>query len=357
MSTTASEEIALGYSKCYGDNQPSTVFTAKMNATSRGAFIGWLSQYPLEKEFLYSPLCCMEVNDNGVMKDGVIHMAMSFHQNNEKVQFKASASQIEQRAFNGQAAREPEAAQRSAPSGPKESSTPEPSDREVELALQLEEMARRYAESQVVAEERKRDKTEREERRLRDERRLREQAEAKLREEERRMEAEMQERERIHADELAKQVEALHEQRHKNEEALNQAREAALAAQQQAADAMQNAKTEAERAEARHAEEQARQRAMEAEAEQKRQQDESARQAAQAHERAMLAKQEAEQRARRAAEVQSTGAWVKKGVKATYDGRLGTVTMPPDSDKEVKLRWSEGGTSGCIKIVNLVPAD
>ena len=50
MSTTASEEVATGYSKGSA-NAPRSVFAADMSAVSRGAFLGWISQYPDEVEF------------------------------------------------------------------------------------------------------------------------------------------------------------------------------------------------------------------------------------------------------------------------------------------------------------------
>eukprot|EP01050_Picozoa_sp_SAG11_P016767 SAG11_NODE_2328_length_3514_cov_3.922694_3_plen_104_part_00 len=33
-------------------------------------------------------------------------------------------------------------------------------------------------------------------------------------------------------------------------------------------------------------------------------------------------------------------AWVKPGAVAAFDGKVGIVTMHPDSDQEVKLRWA-----------------
>ena len=51
MSTTASEAVALGYSADPSKpRQPRSVFSATMSATSRGAFVGWISQYPEEVE-------------------------------------------------------------------------------------------------------------------------------------------------------------------------------------------------------------------------------------------------------------------------------------------------------------------
>eukprot|EP01052_Picozoa_sp_SAG31_P028816 SAG31_NODE_2813_length_5048_cov_8.252576_2_plen_574_part_00 len=85
MSTTANEEVALGYSKG-SDGAPRTVFAATMNAASRGAFVGWLSQYPDEVEFLYAPLCCLEIPKGTHSKtvDGVLRFEMNFHQQQQR---------------------------------------------------------------------------------------------------------------------------------------------------------------------------------------------------------------------------------------------------------------------------------
>jgi hypothetical protein len=58
MSTTASRDVALNYAhgQEHNENVPRTLFTARMKMTSRGAYLGWLSQYPEEVEFLYAPL-------------------------------------------------------------------------------------------------------------------------------------------------------------------------------------------------------------------------------------------------------------------------------------------------------------
>ena len=52
-----------------------------MTATSRGAFLGWLSQYPDELEFLYAPLCALSIVDGPRINEGVIHFDMDFHNN------------------------------------------------------------------------------------------------------------------------------------------------------------------------------------------------------------------------------------------------------------------------------------
>ena len=84
MSTTADEAIALGYSSDPSQpRQPRSILSAEMTATSRGAFVGWLSQYPDEVEFIYAPLCCIEVvkGSSPTVRHGVLHFAMIFSQN------------------------------------------------------------------------------------------------------------------------------------------------------------------------------------------------------------------------------------------------------------------------------------
>ena len=84
MSTTASESVALEYAHGASD-APRTVLSAYMSATSRGAYVGWLSQYPDEAEFLFSPLCCLEVahGTKPAKRDGVLRFAMIFTQNSQ----------------------------------------------------------------------------------------------------------------------------------------------------------------------------------------------------------------------------------------------------------------------------------
>jgi hypothetical protein len=54
-----------------------------MSATSRGAFLGWISQYPDEVEFLYSPLCAMQVMKGPSRKagDNTLYFEMDFATN------------------------------------------------------------------------------------------------------------------------------------------------------------------------------------------------------------------------------------------------------------------------------------
>lgn len=46
--------------------------------------------------------------------------------------------------------------------------------------------------------------------------------------------------------------------------------------------------------------------------------------------------------------------WCKRGAWASLDGRIGKLTMDPDSDSEVKLKWSDGDTSSFVKIDRLL---
>eukprot|EP01042_Synura_sphagnicola_P004989 gene4989-6355_t len=59
MSTTTERDIAIMYSGREGQLQ--TIFEMEVGQIDRGANISWLSQYPLEKEFLVPPLSNLEV--------------------------------------------------------------------------------------------------------------------------------------------------------------------------------------------------------------------------------------------------------------------------------------------------------
>ena len=59
MSTTASRETAVAYSG--KDGQRCTVLEIAVGRVDVGADIGFLSQYPGEREFLMQPLACLEV--------------------------------------------------------------------------------------------------------------------------------------------------------------------------------------------------------------------------------------------------------------------------------------------------------
>ncbi len=60
MSTTSSRETAVAYSG--KDGERCTVLEITAGRVDVGADIGFLSQYPGEKEFLMQPLSCLEVN-------------------------------------------------------------------------------------------------------------------------------------------------------------------------------------------------------------------------------------------------------------------------------------------------------
>ena len=45
--------------------------------------------------------------------------------------------------------------------------------------------------------------------------------------------------------------------------------------------------------------------------------------------------------------------WCKTGAWASLDGRIGKLTMNPDSDSDVKLKWANGDVSGYVKISRL----
>jgi hypothetical protein len=80
MSTTADKNVALQYSKGTA-GAPRTLFTARTSLTSRGAYLGFLSQYPGEEEFLWAPLCAMEVLGDPVKEGGVLIFTLDFASN------------------------------------------------------------------------------------------------------------------------------------------------------------------------------------------------------------------------------------------------------------------------------------
>ena len=59
-STTLDREVAVKYSRGAADKS-SMVFEMRQGMVSRGAYIGWLSQYPGEKEILIPPLLAIEL--------------------------------------------------------------------------------------------------------------------------------------------------------------------------------------------------------------------------------------------------------------------------------------------------------
>ena len=51
--------------------------------------------------------------------------------------------------------------------------------------------------------------------------------------------------------------------------------------------------------------------------------------------------------------LRSSRSWCKVGVWASLDGKIGKLTMNPDSDSEVKLQWANGQVSHYVKISRL----
>ena len=64
MSTTLDRAVALAYAESSGG--PGIVFSIQQGMVDRGADIGWLSQYPHEKEILFAPLGGLEIQKLGV---------------------------------------------------------------------------------------------------------------------------------------------------------------------------------------------------------------------------------------------------------------------------------------------------
>ena len=78
MSTTRSPAVALDYSG--GAAATGTLFAIDFDLTSRGASIGFLSQYPHEEELLFPPftgLSCSDVSARGVKKLALISVQVS----------------------------------------------------------------------------------------------------------------------------------------------------------------------------------------------------------------------------------------------------------------------------------------
>ena len=65
---------------------------------------------------------------------------------------------------------------------------------------------------------------------------------------------------------------------------------------------------------------------------------------------------ERERLAARKAEEKEAIRWCTKGAFARQDSKVGEVTMNPDSDAEVKVKWSDGTESGYIKAAALAQA-
>ena len=63
MSTTLDRRVAEKYSKGKS-NEPSMIFQMRQGMVNRGAFLGFLSEYPHECEILIPPLTGLEVLNN-----------------------------------------------------------------------------------------------------------------------------------------------------------------------------------------------------------------------------------------------------------------------------------------------------
>ena len=80
MSTTLDRSIAEKYSKGNAEN-PSLILEMEMGMVNRGAFLGWISQYPEECEILLPPLTGLEVSDYTTNADGTLVYTMQLNIN------------------------------------------------------------------------------------------------------------------------------------------------------------------------------------------------------------------------------------------------------------------------------------
>ena len=74
MSTTLDRKVAEQNSKGASD-RPSIIFDMKMGMVNRGAFLGWLSYYPHEREILIPPLTGLEVRSHST--HGILRQSYS----------------------------------------------------------------------------------------------------------------------------------------------------------------------------------------------------------------------------------------------------------------------------------------
>eukprot|EP01052_Picozoa_sp_SAG31_P017584 SAG31_NODE_1210_length_9377_cov_21.101207_3_plen_1379_part_00 len=82
MSTTMDRTIAEIYSRGSDPSAPSLVFEMEMGMVNRGAFLGWISQYPDEVEILLPPLTGLEVLDHfETSTDGTLVFRMQLNVN------------------------------------------------------------------------------------------------------------------------------------------------------------------------------------------------------------------------------------------------------------------------------------
>ena len=73
-STTTDRDVALGYAhrkSVSGRDATPMLFEMRQGMVDRGAELGWLSQYPHEREVLFAPLTCVELRRSRVEGFGV----------------------------------------------------------------------------------------------------------------------------------------------------------------------------------------------------------------------------------------------------------------------------------------------
>ena len=80
MSTTLDRSVAEKYSKGNSEN-PSLILEMEMGMVNRGAFLGWISQYPDECEILLPPLTGLEVSNYIENADGALVYTMQLNIN------------------------------------------------------------------------------------------------------------------------------------------------------------------------------------------------------------------------------------------------------------------------------------
>ena len=69
LSTTYDREVATNYASA--NDKPSIVFEIQMGMVDRGCELGWISQYPQERECLFAPLTGFELQQTRV-EEGVL---------------------------------------------------------------------------------------------------------------------------------------------------------------------------------------------------------------------------------------------------------------------------------------------
>jgi predicted outer membrane repeat protein len=81
MSASMDRSVAERYSKGKNTDSPSLILEMQMGMVNRGAFLGWLSQYPDESEILLPPLTGLEVIDFKTDDDGRLVFTMQLNIN------------------------------------------------------------------------------------------------------------------------------------------------------------------------------------------------------------------------------------------------------------------------------------